>query len=74
MTELPVLELTGVSRRFGTLSAVDAVDLRVERDESVALVGSSGSGKTTLARLVVGLERPNSGAVRLLGGRHRAAR
>jgi ABC-type glutathione transport system ATPase component len=67
MTMPPILELAGVSRRYGSVLALDHVDLRVEVHESVALVGRSGSGKTTISRLIVGLEPPDTGVVRLLG-------
>lgn len=67
MSGAPVLELARVTRGYGATRAVDAVDLRVGAAESVALVGRSGSGKTTIARLVVGLEPPDSGVVRLRG-------
>ncbi|OLF06935.1 hypothetical protein BLA60_29160 [Actinophytocola xinjiangensis] len=67
----PVIELTGVSKRFGTARratlAVDDVTLSVPRGTTFALVGESGSGKTTTSRLVLGLERPDRGGVRVLG-------
>ncbi|QFZ23002.1 dipeptide ABC transporter ATP-binding protein [Saccharothrix syringae] len=67
----PVVELTSVSKRFGTARrgtrAVDDVSLTVPRGTTFALVGESGSGKTTTSRIILGLERPDRGAVRVLG-------
>jgi oligopeptide/dipeptide ABC transporter ATP-binding protein len=64
-----LLELDEVSVLFhvhgATLTAVDAVSLRVATRDSVGLVGESGCGKTTVARCIVGLQRPQSGTVRL---------
>jgi peptide/nickel transport system ATP-binding protein len=54
-------------RRDRAVHAVDAVGLHVNRQSTLGLVGESGSGKTTLARLIVGLESADSGAVELLG-------
>ena len=62
------LELHGVSRRFGSQAAVDAVSLRVEDGELLSLVGPSGCGKSTLLMLVAGLQRPDAGTVHV-GGR-----
>jgi phospholipid/cholesterol/gamma-HCH transport system ATP-binding protein len=63
----PVVELRGVSTRFGKTWIHRDVDLAVERGQMVALVGGSGSGKTTLLRQMVGLLRPTAGEVRLFG-------
>jgi cell division transport system ATP-binding protein len=60
-----VVELTGVTRRFGRLVAVDNVSLAIEPGELVFLVGPSEAGKTTLLRLVHGDLKPTSGTVRV---------
>jgi peptide/nickel transport system ATP-binding protein len=69
---LPVLDVKGVSKTFkrrdGQLvHAVKDVSLSIGQAETVALVGESGSGKSTLGRIVLGLTRPDSGQVSLLG-------
>ena len=56
-----------VTRRFGSVAAIEDVSLCVERGGAFALVGPSGSGKTTLLRLVAGLEQPDAGEIRLDG-------
>ena len=62
-----MIRMTGVSRRFGAVRAVDRADLEVARGEFVALLGPSGCGKTTLLRLIAGFERPDEGEVELDG-------
>jgi len=64
----PKLELSGVVKRLGAQVALGPIDLKVMAGESLAVVGPSGAGKTTLLRLLLGLERPDAGAVRLSGG------
>ena len=62
-----LLSATGVTRRFGSLLAVDGVDLEVRAGEVVGMVGANGAGKTTLIRMLLGLLHPSAGQVRLLG-------
>jgi phosphonate transport system ATP-binding protein len=62
-----VVELTGLSKQFGTTTALDSVDLTVRRGEIVVLLGLSGSGKSTLLRHLDALELPTTGSVRVLG-------
>ncbi|ODT88698.1 ATP-binding cassette domain-containing protein [Phenylobacterium sp. SCN 70-31] len=62
-----LIELAGVTRRYGARPALDDVDLSVRRGEFVALVGGSGSGKTTLLKTINGLIRPDAGIVRVAG-------
>jgi ABC-type Fe3+/spermidine/putrescine transport system ATPase subunit len=60
--------LEGVTKRYGSVLAVDGVSLEVPRGSLVSLLGPSGCGKTTLLRLVGGFEQPDAGRV-LIGGR-----
>ena len=58
-----MLRLDGVTKRFGGLTAVRAVDLRVEQGELVGIIGPNGAGKTTLFNLIAGFYRPDEGRV-----------
>jgi len=58
-----ILRLTGVTRAFGNVLAVDNLSLGVRRGEFITLLGPSGCGKTTALRLIAGFESPNAGAV-----------
>ena len=62
------LQIENVSQRFATTLALDDVSLAVAAGETVCLLGQSGCGKTTMLRVVAGIERPESGEIRL-GGR-----
>jgi phosphonate transport system ATP-binding protein len=63
----PVLSLNGVSKTYGTTTALDAVSFSVASGEVVALVGPSGAGKSTVFRCVTRLVSPDSGSVAVLG-------
>jgi len=63
-----VITLDGLTKRFGSLTAVDRVSLELQENEFFALLGPSGCGKTTLLRMIAGFERPDEGRV-LLDGR-----
>ncbi|NQX33469.1 ABC transporter ATP-binding protein [Herbiconiux sp. VKM Ac-2851] len=67
VSTVPVLEISGVSKRFGDRLAVDDVTLSLPAGTTLGLVGESGSGKTTLARIALGLADPDAGTVRLDG-------
>jgi lipoprotein-releasing system ATP-binding protein len=58
-----LLELKGVSKDYGDGNVLRDVDLRLDRDEAIAIVGPSGSGKSTLLNIVGTLDRPTSGTV-----------
>jgi len=61
----PVLELDGVTRAFGHETAIDDLSLSVRNGELLTLLGPSGCGKTTTLRLLAGLDRPDSGTIRV---------
>lgn len=65
---VPVLECQGVSKRFGGLVALDAVNFSINAGEVVALLGDNGAGKSTLVKIISGVFRPDTGRV-MLGGR-----
>ncbi|MCX6458991.1 MAG: ATP-binding cassette domain-containing protein [Actinobacteria bacterium] len=66
-TDAPLLELTGVSARYGKAVALDDVTLRVQPGEVVSVLGANGAGKTTMTRVITGLLPAASGEVRMGG-------
>ena len=62
-----MLEVTGVSKRFGGLQAVDDATLKVKEGDVVALIGPNGAGKTTLFALIAGFLKADSGGVKFAG-------
>jgi putative spermidine/putrescine transport system ATP-binding protein len=63
----PAVSFQNVSRHFGTVRAVDAVDLDIAEGEFFAMLGPSGSGKTTCLRLIAGFEQPTAGHIEIFG-------
>jgi iron(III) transport system ATP-binding protein len=63
----PVVEVRALSKAYGSVIAVDDVELDVQPGELLALLGPSGCGKTTTLRLLAGFERPDAGEIRLNG-------
>ncbi len=59
----PIVKIESLTKRYGTVQAVDGVDLEIERGELFALLGGSGCGKTTLLRMLAGLETPDGGRI-----------
>lgn len=66
-----VLTAVEVSKTFSGVPAVDDASFTLLQGQTLGIVGESGSGKTTLARMIVGVERPDSGELRWSGGTHR---
>ncbi len=64
---MSLLETRGVTKHFGGLTALDGVDIAVERGEIVGLIGPNGSGKTTLFHCIAGTLSPDGGDVRFRG-------
>jgi ABC-type sugar transport system ATPase subunit len=64
---MAAIELAGLSKHFGTVRAVDSVDLRIPEGEFLVLAGPSGCGKSTLLRMIAGLAEPSAGAIRMDG-------
>jgi len=67
-TDVPLLRIDGVTKRFGNFRAVDDLSLDIQAGEFFALLGPSGCGKTTLLRMLAGFETPDGGRI-LLGGK-----
>ncbi|HKG34985.1 MAG TPA: ABC transporter ATP-binding protein [Solirubrobacterales bacterium] len=64
---MPDVRLSGVTKRYGEVAAVDCVDLDVYEGEFFTMLGPSGSGKTTTLRMIAGFEEPDSGTIELAG-------
>ena len=63
----PVIETTGLTRLFGSVRAVDGLDLRVEAGKFFGFLGPNGAGKSTTIKMLTGLLAPTSGRMRILG-------
>ena len=64
----PAAELRGVTKRYGTITALDDITLAIDPGKVTAVLGPNGAGKTTAVRLMLGLTRPTTGSARLFGG------
>ena len=64
---MALIEIRGLSKAFGSVKAVDGVDLDIQSGEFLTLLGPSGSGKTTVLRMIAGFEVPDSGTIKLNG-------
>src|SRR5277367_2927092 len=67
MTDVPVLEVDDISVSLSGRQILDHVSFDVRAGEFTGLIGSNGVGKTTLLRVILGLQRPDKGEVRILG-------
>ena len=65
----PALKLTGITKRFGSVTAVNNVSLEIRRNQVIGLIGENGAGKSTLLKILSGLYEPDAG---VMGGRSRA--
>ena len=73
-SNVSVTEIKGLTKRFGTLTALDCLTFRVCRGDILGLLGPNGAGKTTAIHCMLGLITPSSGSIRILGldiGRYR---
>ncbi len=72
--DAPLLEVDGVSKRFGPVQALDRVDFGVRAGEVVGLVGDNGAGKSTLVKTIAGIHSPDAGEIRFDGERVKISR
>jgi ABC-2 type transport system ATP-binding protein len=64
----PIATFDRATRRYGSLTALDGLQLQIGRGQTVAMLGPNGAGKTTTVELLLGLIQPSAGRVRLFGG------
>ena len=65
----PIVEATGLRKHYGSVTALDGLDLAVEEGHVVGLLGPNGAGKTTALRILVGLVQADAGSVVIAGDR-----
>jgi ribose transport system ATP-binding protein len=64
---LPLLEMTGISKRFGRIQVLSQINLTLDRGECVALIGENGAGKSTLSKILTGVIQQDEGRILLAG-------
>ncbi|MDQ2681222.1 MAG: ABC transporter ATP-binding protein [Candidatus Eremiobacteraeota bacterium] len=70
-TTVAAIELRGASKRYGSVLALDGIDLSIPQGQVIAILGPNGAGKTTAISLMLGLRAPTAGSVQVLGGNPR---
>lgn len=68
MTDMPAIEIRGLTKTFGAVRALDGLDMTVHAGEVHGFLGPNGAGKSTTIRVLLGLVRADAGTVRVLGG------
>src|ERR1700742_2429393 len=66
-SEIPLLQTIGLTKRYGSFLANDAIDINIRSNEIHALLGENGAGKSTLAKTIYGLIQPSEGEMRWEG-------
>src|ERR1700712_5801755 len=67
MSEVLAVDAVNVTKRYGSLTAVDAISMQVAQGEIYGVLGPNGAGKTTFLRMLFGLIRPDAGSLHVLG-------
>jgi len=62
-----IVEVKGLTKRYGDLVAVDGVSFEIEKGEIFGLLGPNGAGKTTTVEMIEGLRKPDSGSIKVCG-------
>ena len=68
--ETAFIEVKGITKRYGGVTALDDVDFRIRAGEALCLAGENGSGKSTLIKILVGVEQPTSGHIFIDGKKY----
>src|SRR5690349_2751004 len=64
--EFPI-EISGLRKTFGQQTVLDGIDLKASRSQTLAVLGKSGTGKSVLLKLIVGIQKPDSGSIQVHG-------